>query len=122
MERAVPRGRMARREGLSKMTQAAWRGQNKRLWRRVMPISLLAVMAVLLSACVEVNQQSTIKADYTGTSQIRIGISRQALLLFGGLASSFGTPSASSARSTRSDPIGLKSSWETTTVPRAEVT
>lgn len=82
------------------MAQAAWRGQNKRLWRRVVPISLLAVMAVLLSACVEVNQQSTIKTDYTGTSQIRIGISRQALLLFGGLASSFGTPSAPNARTT----------------------
>ncbi|MCA1725402.1 MAG: hypothetical protein LC748_14375, partial [Thermomicrobia bacterium] len=87
------------------MAQAVWRGQNKRLWRRVVPISLLAVMAVLLSACVEVSQQSTIKTDYTGTSQIRIGISRQALLLFGGLASRFGTPSARTTPAAQQDPF-----------------
>lgn len=75
-------------------------GQHGRLWRRIVPVSLLAVMAVLLSACVEVNQQSTIKTDFTGTSQIRLGISKQALLLAGGFANSIGTPSASSARKT----------------------
>jgi hypothetical protein len=74
--------------------------RNGRLWRRAVPVSLLAVMALLLSACVEVNQQSTIKPDFTGTSQIRLGVSKQALLLAGGLASSIGTPSASSARKT----------------------
>ncbi len=74
--------------------------RNGRLWRRAVPVSLLAVMALLLSACVEVNQQSTIKPDFTGTSQIRLGVSKQALLLAGGLASSIGTPSASSVRKT----------------------
>ena len=84
------------------MAHAIWSGQarDRRLWRRVVPISLLAVMALLLSACVEVTQQSTIKTDFTGTSQIRIGISKQALLLVSGLASSVGTPSAPSARTT----------------------
>ena len=84
------------------MALIAWtrRANERRLWRRAVPISLLALMAFLLSACVEVNQQSTIKPDFTGTSQIRLGISKQALLLVGGLASSIGTPSVSSARTT----------------------
>ncbi len=75
-------------------------GLNGRLWRRIVPVSLLAAMALMLSACVEVNQQSTIKPDYTGTSQIRVGISQQALLLAGGFASSLGTPSAPGAKAT----------------------
>ena len=91
------------------MALAAWAGRmrawarsgrNGRHWRRIMPASLLVVMAVLLSACVEVNQQSTIKPDFTGTSQIRLGVSKQALLLAGGFASSVSTPSVPSARST----------------------
>ncbi|GEM_PF-3566225 len=82
------------------LKQFAWRARLGRFWRRAVPISLLAVMALLLSACIEVNQQSTIKTDFTGTSQIRLGLSKQALLLVGGLAGSLGTPSASSARTT----------------------
>src|SRR5690349_10521282 len=95
-------------EGLV-MALVRWVGQVRRrapsvrhgrFWRRVLPVGLLAVTALILSACVEVNQQSTIKPDYTGTSQIRIGISQQALLLAGGFASSFGTPSAPGAKTT----------------------
>jgi len=74
--------------------------KHRRLWRRVVPIGLLAAVAVLLSACVEVNQQSTIKTDFSGTSQIRVGISQQALLLAGGFASSIGTPGAAGTRKT----------------------
>lgn len=76
-----------------------------RLWRRVAPIGLLAVMALLLSACVEVNQQSTIKPDFTGTSKIRLGISKQALQLIGGFASSLGTPSARATPAAQQDPF-----------------
>ncbi|MHB8645712.1 MAG: LppM family (lipo)protein, partial [Thermomicrobiales bacterium] len=87
---------------LKAIAQRARRGW---LWRRVVPMSLLVVMALLLSACIEVNQQSTIKTDFTGTSQIRLGISKQALLLLGGFASSFGTPSAGTTPTAQQDPF-----------------
>ncbi|MDQ6907356.1 MAG: hypothetical protein M3176_11055 [Chloroflexota bacterium] len=77
-----------------KQGASAVHARHRRLWRRIVPIGLLAAVAVLLSACVEVNQQSTIKPDFTGSSQMRIGISQQALLLTSGFANSIGTPSA----------------------------
>ncbi|MGI8854704.1 MAG: hypothetical protein ACR2JW_03050, partial [Thermomicrobiales bacterium] len=75
-----------------------------RKYRRLLPraasIGLLGIIAVLLSACVEVNQQSVIKTDYSGTTQMRVGISKQALLLVGGFASGLSTPGAAGARTT----------------------
>src|SRR5947199_3621977 len=43
--------------------------------RRLSAIGLLALVAIMLSACVEVNQSSTIKTDFTGTTNMRIGVS-----------------------------------------------
>jgi hypothetical protein len=80
-------------------TSLLW--QKHRRWlRRTTAIGLLSIIAVLLSACVEVNQQSTIKTDFTGTTQMRVGISKQALLLIGGFASGLSTPSAAGAKTT----------------------
>lgn len=73
--------------------------------RRATSIGLLGLLAVLLSACVEVNQRSTIKTDFTGSSEIRVGISIQALALATGFASSIGTPSARATPVSSQDPF-----------------
>jgi hypothetical protein len=85
-------------------TSAHWR-KRRRFLRRATSIGLLSLIAVLLSACVEVNQQSTIKPDFTGTTQIRLGISTQALALAGGLASSIGTPNPRATPAASQDPF-----------------
>ena len=84
---------------MSTVASAQWR-KYRRLVPRAMSLGLLGLIAVLLSACVEVNQQSTIKPDFTGTTQMRVGISKQALLLAGGFASGLNTPGAAGAKTT----------------------
>lgn len=76
------------------------------LWRRFCAIGVLALFAVLLSACVEVDQRSTIKTDFTGTTTIRFGISKQALALIGSVGSSIGgTPNPRATPVTSTDPF-----------------
>jgi hypothetical protein len=75
-------------------------------WRRVFSIGTLGLLALLLSACVEANQKSVINTDFTGTTDMRVGISKQALTLisgFGGLSSTPGAQSTVSAAT--SDPF-----------------
>ena len=99
----MPRFRRAvavrRDKGMSTFALAQWR-KHRRLMPRAASLGLLGLIAVLLSACVEVNQQSTIKPDFTGTTQMRVGISKQALLLVGGFASGLSTPGATGAKTT----------------------
>src|SRR3954452_10751247 len=64
--------------GMSGFFHVQW-GKRRRLLRRATAVGFLGIVALLLSACVEVNQQSTIKQDFTGTTQIRLGISKQLL-------------------------------------------
>ncbi len=62
--------------------------------RRVLSVGALALVAVLLSACVEVNQRSVINPDFAGTTEMRVGIALQALSLVGGLGGLSSTPGA----------------------------
>jgi hypothetical protein len=75
-------------------------------WRRLLSIGTLGLLALMLSACVEANQKSVINTDFTGTTDMRIGISIQALGFIGSAASLSGTPGASgTAAAATSDPF-----------------
>jgi hypothetical protein len=69
-------------------------------WRRLLSVGTLALLALLLSACVEANQKSVIGTDFKGTTDMRVGISKQALTLmtsFGGISSTPGAQSTVNA-------------------------
>lgn len=68
-------------------------GQQRR-WRRFLSMGALALVALLLSACVEVNQRSVINPDFAGTTEMRVGISLQTLSLIGGFGGLSSTPGA----------------------------
>lgn len=63
-------------------------------WRRLLSAGTLGLLALLLSACVEANQKSVINTDFTGTTDMRVGVSLQALSLMGGFAGLSTTPGA----------------------------
>lgn len=89
---------------MSGFVSVQWR-KHRRLLRRATAAGLLSILALLLSACVEVNQRSTIGTDFTGTTEIRLGISTQALALAGGFASSIGTPKPGTPPVSAQDPF-----------------
>ena len=65
-----------------------------RRWRRFLSLGALALVALALSACVEVNQRSVINPDLAGTTEMRVGISLQTLTLVGGFGGLSSTPGA----------------------------
>ncbi len=73
-----------------------------RQWvRRGMAIGVLMLTAALLSACIEANSASTIGSDFTGTTNIRIGISKVALQTLTSIGTSLGgTPTPNSGGTT----------------------
>lgn len=82
--------------------------------RRGMAVGILLLTAALLSACIEANSASTIGSDFTGTTNMRIGISKVALQTLTSIGNSFGgtptpnsgsTPTAGSGGSL-DDPFG----------------
>ncbi len=67
--------------------------------RRGTAIGVLLLAAVMLSACIEANSQSTINSNLTGTTKIRIGIAKVALQAITQIGSGLGgtpTPNSSS--------------------------
>jgi hypothetical protein len=71
-----------------------------RYWvRRGVAVGALLLTAVMLSACIEANSASTINPDLTGTTTLRIGISKVALQTIAQIGSNLGgtpTPGAGS--------------------------
>ena len=68
-----------------------------RWMRRGVAVGMLLLTAAMLSACVEVNQQSTIGTDFKGTTNMRVGFSKEALQLItsiGGDPNSTPTPNS----------------------------
>lgn len=74
--------------------------EQHRALRRVSGAGIVALVALALSACVQVNQTSTIKTDFTGTTTMRIGIAKQALAQFATLAAIGGTQTPSQKATT----------------------
>jgi hypothetical protein len=65
--------------------------------RRGMAVGVLLLTAVMLSACIEANSASTINPDLTGTTKVRIGISKVALQTITQIGSGLGgTPTPNS--------------------------
>jgi hypothetical protein len=77
-----------------------------RQWlRRGMAVGMLLLTAALLSACIQANSASTIGSDFTGTTNIRIGISKVALQTLASIGDSLGgTPTPGSSSSPSSSP------------------
>lgn len=77
-----------------------------RRWvQRGMAVGMLLLTAALLSACIEANSSSTIGSDFTGTTNIRIGISKVALQTLTSIGNSLGgtpTPNAGGTSSSGS--------------------
>lgn len=68
--------------------------------RRGMAAGMLLLTAALLSACIESNSSSTIGSDFTGTTNMRIGISKAAIQTLTTIGKSLGgtpTPNSSGA-------------------------
>jgi hypothetical protein len=84
------------RKGVTRMTVVT------RQWlRRGMAVGALLLTAVMLSACIEANSASTINPDLTGTTKVRIGISKVALQTIMQIGSSLGgTPTPGSSDTT----------------------
>ncbi len=62
-----------------------------RQWlRRGTVLGMLILVAVMLSACIESSTTTTIGSDSTGTTKMRIGISKTALSTIAALGNSFG--------------------------------
>lgn len=72
--------------------------------RRGMAVGVLLLTAALLSACIEANSASIIGSDFTGTTNIRIGISKVALQTLTSIGNSLGTPTPDSSSSPTSSP------------------
>lgn len=68
--------------------------------QRGMAIGMLLLTAALLSACIEATSTSTIGSDFTGTTHMRVGISKVAIQTLTSIGNSFGgtpTPNSGSA-------------------------
>lgn len=63
-------------------------------WKRAATFGSLALVVVTLSACVEANQQSIIAPDFTGTTTMRIGISKLLIQTLTSVGDLSGTPAA----------------------------
>ncbi len=74
--------------------------------RRGMAVGMLLLTAALLSACIEANSSSTIGSDFTGTTNIRIGISKAALQTLTQIGNSLGTPTPNSSGTSSSGASG----------------
>ena len=79
-----------------------------RKWtHRGMAAGVLLLAAALLSACIEANSASTIGSDFTGTTNIRIGISKVALQTLTSIGNSLGgTPTPNSTGTSSSSSGG----------------
>lgn len=66
----------------------------RRWWKRAASLGSLALIAVTLSACVESNSQSVITPDLTGTTTIRIGISKLLVQTLMSIGDPTATPAA----------------------------
>jgi hypothetical protein len=74
--------------------------------RRGIAVGALLLTAVMLSACIEANSASTINPDLTGTTKLRIGISKVALQTIAQIGSSLGgTPTPGSTSSSTDNPF-----------------
>ena len=63
--------------------------------QRGMAIGMLLLTAALLSACIEATSTSTIGSDFTGTTHMRVGISKVAIQTLTSIGNSFGgTPTS----------------------------
>jgi len=79
-----------------------------RRWaQRGMAVGTLLMTVALLSACIEANSASTIGSDFTGTTTIRIGISKIALQTLTSIGNSLGgTPTPNSGGTSSSSAGG----------------
>jgi hypothetical protein len=78
-----------------------------RKWaHRGMAAGVLLLAAALLSACIEANSASTIGSDFTGTTNIRIGISKVALQTLASVGNSLGGTPTPNATGTSSSSVG----------------
>ncbi len=69
-------------------------------WRRGMAVGMVLLAALMLSACIEVDQRSTIGADFKGTTTMKIGVSKLFLETISSLGTSLGgTPTPGSGAS-----------------------
>lgn len=82
-----------------------FRGRQRLCVRRAGGVAVLVLLAVMLSACVEVNQRSAIGTDFTGTTEIRLGVSKQALALIGTVGTSLGSPAPKTTPAASQDPF-----------------
>lgn len=72
----------------------------RRWMRRGMAAGMLLLTAALLSACIEASSTSTIGSDFTGTTHMRIGISKVAIQTLTSIGASLGgTPTPDSGTS-----------------------
>lgn len=72
----------------------------QRWMRRGMAAGMLLLTAALLSACIEASSTSTIGSDFTGTTHMRIGISKAAIQTLTAIGASLGgTPTPNSGDS-----------------------
>ncbi|MDQ2787982.1 MAG: hypothetical protein M3Y58_23630, partial [Chloroflexota bacterium] len=78
----------------------------RRWTRRGGAVGMLLLMAALLSACIEANSSSTIGSDFTGTTNIRIGISKVALQTLATIGNSLGGTPAPNSGGALDNPFG----------------
>src|SRR4051812_16146886 len=75
-------------------------------WRRAATVGSIALVTLLLCACVEVDQKSVINSDFTGTTTMRIGLSRIFIDTISTLDSSLGgTPTPNKPAPSLTDPF-----------------
>jgi hypothetical protein len=75
-------------------------------WARAVTAGCIGMVALILCACVEVNQKSVIHSDFTGTTTMRIGISKVLIQTLASASSSLGgTPTANAPAPDLADPL-----------------
>jgi hypothetical protein len=76
-------------------------------WRRGMAVGMVLLAAMMLSACIEVDQRSTIGSDFKGTTTMKIGVSKLFLETISSLGNSLGvtTTPGSGASGNPQDPF-----------------
>lgn len=75
-------------------------------WQHAVTVGSIGLVALVLCACVEVNQQSVIKQDLTGTTTMRIGLAKTFIEAIKGIDSSLGgTPTPNAPMPDLSDPF-----------------
>src|SRR5690242_4700673 len=78
----------------------------RRWMGKLMCVAALLLVALTLSACIESSTASTIGSDLTGTTKVRVGISKVALQAITGIGKGLGgTPTPSSGGPSSDNPF-----------------